>query len=160
VLLHLGRALSKTGNQDEAAAVFARYRDLGGAKAELPHSAGLVDFLSLPPEEQQARYRAGVERTVTSNPDNAAAEVEYLGLLLKDGKNDEAEAVVRKLITLKPDAALLSKAALVLIENQRAPEALQFLDGTSRGGPNDPELATIRAIAAYLAGRDSDPQFK
>ncbi len=160
VLLHLGRALSKTGRPEEAAAVFARYRDLGGAQAALPHPAGLVDFLSLPPEEQEARYRAGVERTVKSNPDNAAAEVEYLGLLLKDGKTDEVQAVLRKLISLKPDPALLGKVALVLIENQRAPEALQVLSQTPQGATDDPQLTTIKAIAIDLSGQDSDTVFK
>ncbi|MBV8811683.1 MAG: tetratricopeptide repeat protein [Acidobacteriaceae bacterium] len=160
VLLHLGRALSKTGRLEEAAAAFARYRDLGGANAALPHPPGLIDFLSLPPEEQQARYRAGVERTVASNPDSAAAEVEYLGLLLKDGKADEAQAVARKLISLKPDAALLGKAALVLIRSQRAAEALQLLDQASQGAMSDPQLATIKAIATDLTGQNSDTQFK
>jgi Tfp pilus assembly protein PilF len=68
ILLRYGRALTKAGQREEAAAVFARCRELGPARPEAPHTAGLVDFLSLSPEEQQERYRAGVERTVEKDP--------------------------------------------------------------------------------------------
>src|SRR6185437_12539711 len=105
ILLHFGRALSKTGQTQEAAAVFKRCRELGPGSSELPHPAGLIDFLSLPPAEQRARYRAGVERTVQSRPDNIEAQVRYLEILLDDGKVDEAAATSRKIVSLKPSPA-------------------------------------------------------
>jgi tetratricopeptide (TPR) repeat protein len=160
VLFHLGRALSKAGDEREAAAVFARYRDLGAAKTSLPHPAGLVDFLGLSPEEQQARYRAGVERTVRSNPDNADAQVQYLGLLLQDGKFEEAETVCKKLATLKPDASVVAKQAVLLMEYQQVPEALELLNQASVTARDDPEIAALRAIAVNLNGGNSEAQFK
>lgn len=160
VLLHLGRALSKTGHQDESAAVFTRYRDLSAAKTSLPHPAGLIDFLGLSPEERQARYRAGVERTVKGNPDNTDAEVRYLGILLQDGNTEKAAAVCRKLATLKPDASVLDKEALVLIEFNKPVEALRVLNGAPSDTPEDPEIAAIKAVATDLIGQNSEPQFE
>ena len=93
ILLHLGRALSGTGHADEANATLARFRELGADKSTLPHPTGLVDFLSLSPQEQQARYRAGLERTIREQPGNADAQTRYLKLLLAQGEFDKAAAV-------------------------------------------------------------------
>jgi tetratricopeptide (TPR) repeat protein len=61
VLLHLAQALVKVGHGDEAKPLFVRARDIGPARPLAPHPAGLLDYLLLSPEEQLARYRAGVE---------------------------------------------------------------------------------------------------
>ncbi len=128
ILLHFGRALSKTGHTDEASAVFARVRELGPGRSELPHPAGLIDFLSLPPAEQLARYRAGVERTVQKNPDNIEAQVQYLEILLDEGKVQGAAATCHKIISLKPSAALRSEAVQMLRKAQQYELASQFHD--------------------------------
>ena len=114
ILLHFGRALSKTGQADEARAVFARVRELGPGRSELPRPAGLIDFLSLSPAEQQARYRAGVERTVKASPNNVEAQIRYLEILLEDRNVDQAGATVRKIISLNPSPAARSEAAQIL----------------------------------------------
>ncbi len=128
ILLHFGRALSKTGQAQEARAVFARVRELGPGRSELPHPAGLIDFLSLSPAEQQARYRAGVERTVNRNPQNVEAQVRYLELLLDDGKLAEAAAISRQILALKPSPALRFEAAQMLRKAQQYELAKQFQD--------------------------------
>ena len=126
ILLHYGRALSKTGQTQEASVVFARVRELGPGKSELPHPAGLVDFLSLPPAEQRARYQAGVERTVQQNPNNIEAQVRYLELLLEDGKVSEATATTRQILSLKPNAAVCSEARQILLRAAQPELARQF----------------------------------
>lgn len=149
VLLHLGRALTNLGQPDEAKAVFARYRELGPSKSELLHPAGLVDFLSLSPDEQFARYRAGVERTVQKNPDNAEAQVRYLGLLLTDRNNEEAAAVARKILALKPSPALLAEAAGTLLAAEQYAFADEFLRQANELAPQSNELQLDSAIAAF-----------
>ena len=131
ILLHYGRALSKIGRTQQASAVFARVRELGPGRSELPHPAGLIDFLSLSPAEQFARYRAGVERTVQKNPNNIEAQVQYLEILLHDGKVDEAAATSRKIISLKPSAAVRSEAEQILRKAQQYDLAKQFQDQAS-----------------------------
>jgi tetratricopeptide (TPR) repeat protein len=126
ILLHYGRALSKAGQAQEAAAVFKRCRELGPGKSELPHPAGLIDFLSLPPAEQRARYRAGVERTVQARPDDVEAQLRYLEILLDDGKVEEAAATSRKIVSLKPSPAIRSEATQILLKAKQPELAKLF----------------------------------
>src|SRR5450759_2125866 len=84
IQLHHGRALADAGQSAESKAAMDRFRQLGPEKNRgVP--AGLVDYLSLTPEQQRADYRTRVEKAVTANPDDAAALVRYLQLLLDDG---------------------------------------------------------------------------
>ncbi len=148
-LMHLGRALLKAGQNQEASAVMARFRELGPNRSTSAHPAGLVDFLSLSPEEQYARYRDGVERTVRSNPENAEAQVEFLKLSLNDGKLDQAAAVSRQIIALKPSLAILANAATALLTAEQYPLAKEFLEhAISVAGPSG-DLPLDLAIAKF-----------
>jgi tetratricopeptide (TPR) repeat protein len=143
-LMHLARALTAAGKPEEAKPVFARFRELGPDRSGTAHPAGLVDFLSLSPQEQMARYRAGVERTVQRNSGNAEAQVRYLKLLLGDGKTAEAASVARRIAELKASPALLSEAAGALLAAEQYETARQMLEKT--GAPTA-DLALDLAIA-------------
>jgi tetratricopeptide (TPR) repeat protein len=147
VLLQLARALTKLGRQAEAEKVFARYREVGATQQGVPHPAGLVDFLSLSPAEQLARYRAGVERTVENSPDNVQAQVRYLGLLLDGGKIDEAAAVTRKIEALQPDALVLAEALKLLLDAHEFKTAKEMLQNAGRRGVTSPTLELDLALA-------------
>jgi len=164
-LLHLGRALANAGQEAEARAVFARFRELGPDQSAAPHPAGLVDFLSLSSEEQLARYRAGVERTVRSDPRNAEAQVLYLKLLLNDGKTAEAATVARTIIELQPSVALLEEAGNALLaaeEYALAEELLKRAAATDASGAVLLNLAIATSHAenpqAGLQAMDRIPQ--
>jgi Flp pilus assembly protein TadD len=147
-LMHLGRALSKAGDQQEASAVMTRLRELGPNRSSFAHPAGLVEFLSLSPEEQYARYREGVERTLRSDPNNAEAQVQYLRLSLDGGKIDQAKAVARQILGLKPRAAVLADAAASLLAAEQYSFAKEFLEqAVALTGPS-PELSLDLAITA------------
>jgi predicted Zn-dependent protease len=81
VLLHLGRALSEAGRREEAEQVLARAKELGPTKQAPLYGPGLLDYLALSPEEQMARYRAGVERTAKAHPEDAEAQRRYQEIL-------------------------------------------------------------------------------
>jgi len=146
ILLHLARALTTMGQSEEAKAVFQRFREVGPNKSTLAHPPGLVDFLSLPPEEQMARYRAGVVRTVRSNPRNAEAQVRYLELLLGDGSFDEATSVARQIAALKPGPALIAEAAAALLNAEQYAAAKELLESAPAGSP---DTALDLAIAVF-----------
>ncbi len=146
ILLHLGRALQSAGQAQEAKAVFARFRELGPNKSALPHPAGLVEFLSLTPEQQFARYRAGVERTLQKDPANAEAQVRYLEILLQSGKAPEAAEVSRKILALKPSPALLTEAANALVAAEQYALAADFLKQNIDASP---ELKLDLALATF-----------
>jgi hypothetical protein len=78
----------------------------------------LVDYLTLSPEEQVARYRAGVERTARNHPDNVEAQIRFLQLLIDDGKTEEAALLARQIESLKPPPALLQEAQRTLLAAQ------------------------------------------
>ncbi len=148
-LMHLGRALLKAGNKEEASAVMARLRALGPNRSNFAHPAGLVEFLSLSPEEQYARYRAGVERTVQKHPENADAQVQFLKLSFGDGKMDQAAAVSRQILALKPSAAVLADAAGALLAAEQYALAKEFLErAVAFTGPS-PDFTLDLAIVTF-----------
>ena len=60
ILMHLSRAQVKAGDAESAKTTLARFRALGPQPGNLIPQAGVVDFLALPPEQQQARYSEAV----------------------------------------------------------------------------------------------------
>jgi tetratricopeptide (TPR) repeat protein len=147
-LMHLGRALTNTGQEDEAKTIFARFRELGADQSALPHPAGLVDFLSLSSQEQMARYRAGVERTVKSDPRNPEAQVRYLKLLLDDGKTAEASTVAHRILELGPSAELLADAGNAMLAAEQYGLAKELLQ---KAASSDPAVTLNLAIAVAHA---------
>jgi tetratricopeptide (TPR) repeat protein len=148
-LMHFGRALLRAGDQKQASAVMARVRELGPNRSNFAHSAGLVEFLSLSPQEQYVRYRAGVERTVQSNPGNAEAQVQYLKLCLEDGKMDQAAAVSRKIIDLKPGLGVLADAGAALLAAEQYSLDKNFLEQALALTDPSPDLSLDLAIATF-----------
>lgn len=151
ILLHLGRALAQAGDNAGSSQVLARYRDLGGPQSNRPHGSGLVAFLGLSPQEQQKRYRAGVMRTLQNDPNNLDAEIQYLGLLLQDGKIDDAAALSEKLAGQLPDSWRLHQAAMELLDARAYKIANKLLSQTA--SVHSTELTVDRSMAAlHLAG--------
>ncbi len=149
ILLHLSHALTKTGQMEEAAAVMTRFRELGPNRSNLAHPSGLVSFLSLSPEEQYARYRAGVERTVHNNPDNPQAQVQYLKVLLDDGRVEEAAGVCQQIVALAPAANLLAEAGNSLIRVRQYAIGKTFLQQAVTLAGTDGDLGLDLAIATW-----------
>jgi len=128
VQLHFGRALAQAGEAEESKAVMERFRQLGPAnKRGIP--AGLVDYLGMSAEQRRADYRARVEKAVHENPGDAAAQLDYLKLLLDDGKVGEAAETARKLAALHPPASadLAIANARLLEATGKADEAVALL---------------------------------
>lgn len=118
ILFHLGRALKAADKGAEAEAVLARARELGPVRPLATQNAGLLDYLTLSPEEQIARYRAGVERTTRAHPDNVEAQIRYLQLLIDDGNTEEAASVARHIQSLNAPPALMQEAQRTLLAAQ------------------------------------------
>jgi tetratricopeptide (TPR) repeat protein len=154
IQLHYGRALADTGQGAESKAAMDRFRQLGPEKNRgVP--LGLVEYLSLAPEQQRADYRARVEKAVAGNPEDAAAEARYLQLLLDDGKAGEAAAVARRIAGLKPDAAVLAGAGRALLEAKQYTAARELLDRAAAESPSA-DVRLNLALAAFHAGGPAD----
>ncbi len=150
IQLHFGRALADTGLTAESKTALDRFRQLGPEKNRgVP--AGLVDYLSLTPEQQRADYRTRVEKAVAANPQDAAAEARYLQLLLDDGKAGEAVAVARRIADLKPDASVLAGAGRALLEARQYTAARELLERAAADRPSA-DVRLNLALAAFHAG--------
>ena len=147
-LLHFGRALAKVGRRDEAQAVMARVRQLGPEPSR--RRGGLVDFLSLSPEEQYAHFRARIEKAVQENPSNSVAQVQYMKLLLDEGNGRQAAVVAHQIATLGPSEALRAETSDALLEAGQYAVAKDFLEQVAPSR-SSPELELHLAIATFHA---------
>ncbi len=148
VLMHLSRALTKAGMTDEARATLARFRAIGPQPGNLIPLPGFLDFLSLSPEHQQARYREEVEKRVSENPQDAALNVRYLKLLIEEGKTDDLAAVAARLLALKPPSSLAAEAGRALLDAQLYAPAKTLLEYAATSSPM-PEVQLDLAIATF-----------
>jgi tetratricopeptide (TPR) repeat protein len=159
ITFHLGSSLADAGRVEESKAVMDRFRQLGPEKnTRVP--AGLVEYLSLPPEERRAEFRARVEKAVHDQPDAPAAQLEYLKLAIEDGKADAVAAAARRLAGMKPGAALLAQAGRALFAASDYGPAQTLLEqAATAGGDVRPDLALVKlhtsgeAIDAGAIGR-------
>ena len=78
VLTGYVRALEKLGDKEAVRAILARLKQTGTAVEGPQRRVGLIDYLSLPPAEQRARYLANLRKTSVANPgDFPAASVDH-----------------------------------------------------------------------------------
>ncbi|HEY1495871.1 MAG TPA: tetratricopeptide repeat protein, partial [Candidatus Solibacter sp.] len=155
--LHFARALADAGETAESKIVMDRFRQLGPpVNKAVP--GGLVDYLSLTPEQRHADYRARLEKLVHDHPNDAAAQVNYLKLLLDDGKREEAAQTARRLIDLKASAALLADAGRALMEAAQYAPARQLLElaGQETGVAVDLAIAAFHSEGAAEGLRQLD----
>jgi tetratricopeptide (TPR) repeat protein len=154
-LLHLGRALADAGQTEESKVVMDRFRQLGPEKKQsVP--AGLVEYLSLTPEQRRAEYRTRVEKAVGENPDDPAAQVEYLKLMLEDGKADEVAIVAGRIASMKsagmkPGAAVLAEAGHALLLAGYYALSRGLLEQAAAAGAAGGDVTLDLALATFHA---------
>lgn len=125
--LHLARALADNGQTAESKAAMDRFRQLGPVvNRAVP--GGLVDYLSLTPEERRGDYRRRVERAVREHPEDTAAEMDLLQLQLEDGDVKGAAQSAHQLAGLHPPADVLAKGGRALLEAGQYAPARELLE--------------------------------
>jgi tetratricopeptide (TPR) repeat protein len=155
-LLHLGRALADAGLTEESGVVMERFRQLGpGQKKGVP--AGLVEYLSLTPEQRHAEYRARVEKAVRDRPDDPAAQVSYLKLMIENGNSGEAATAAKRIAELKPGSAVLADAGRALLKSNHYELSRNLLEQAAAAGPLGVEATLDLAMATFHAsGKTGD----
>jgi tetratricopeptide (TPR) repeat protein len=147
IVLHLGRALADAGQMDESKAMIARFRASGPEKkAVVPE--GLVDYLSLTSEQRRADYRARLEKGIREHPDDIAALVEYLKVLI-EVRDQSAAEVARRIVALRPDRRVLADVGNELLLANNPSLARDML----QGGPASLSLALATYLAAPASAR-------
>jgi Flp pilus assembly protein TadD len=158
IQLHYARALADAGHPEESKVVMERFRALGPApKNGVP--AGLVEFLGLSPAQRRADYRGRVERSVGEHPDDPAAQLAWLKLLLEDGDARRAKDVARRIAELKPGAGVLADAGRALLQGKLYAPAQEMLAGAAGAAPPvdvTVDLAIAAALVLDEAGRHGE----
>jgi tetratricopeptide (TPR) repeat protein len=157
-LLHFARALADAGKMDESKAMMDRFRQLGPEKhTEVP--PGFVEYLSLTDEQRHADYRARVEKALLSHPEDPAAHLAWLRLLVadhaSDSQSDEVIKAARALAVLKPGATVLAGAGHTLLGARRYEIATELLTQAAAAAQSTELAAGIElelALATLGAG--------
>jgi tetratricopeptide (TPR) repeat protein len=148
-ILHFAHALADAGQTEESKRQMDRFRELGPvSKKGVP--GGLVDYLSMTPGQRRADYRARLEKQLAAHPDNAAAQADYLKLLLTTGDAEQIHQAARKLGALKPKPALLADAGRALLESAQYQPAKALLQ-QAVAATSDPDAKLDLSLAVFHA---------
>jgi tetratricopeptide (TPR) repeat protein len=149
-LIQYRRALEKLGRKDEAAAVLARLKQADSETEFRKPQAGLIDYLSLTPTEQRARYLANLRKYSESSPSDPRWKMRLGRELLADGKIAEAQDVFRTLLPTVSDPEILGSCGRMLLESEQYDLARQFLEPALA---RDPSLSAARLDLAIVLFR-------
>ena len=138
-LLHYHKALEQLGRKEEAAAVLSRLKQADSAAEFRKPQAGLIDYLSLSPAEQRARYLANLRKNVEDYPADPRWKIRLGKELLAERKSVEAEEAFRSLKMAVSDPEILASCGRILLEVEQYELARQFLE---------PALAAAPALGA------------
>jgi tetratricopeptide (TPR) repeat protein len=149
-VLHFARALADAGQTQESEVVMERFRRLGPVqKKDVP--AGLVEYLSLTPEQRRADYRARVEKAMHDHPDDAAAQVQYLKLMIEDHNAVQVAAAAKRIAALKPAVSMLADAGRALLAANQYALARDLLQQAAAADPRGGGVDLDLAIATFHA---------
>jgi tetratricopeptide (TPR) repeat protein len=149
-VLHFARALADAGQTQESEVVMNRFRLLGPVqKKDVP--AGLVEYLSLTPEQRRADYRSRVEKAIHDHPEDPAAQVEYLKLMIEDHNADRVAAAAKRIAALKPAASVLADTGRALLAANQYALARNLLQQAAAAGPRSGGVELDLAIATFHA---------
>jgi tetratricopeptide (TPR) repeat protein len=149
-VLHFARALGDAGQTQESEVVMDRFRKLDPVqKKDVP--AGLVEYLSLTPEQRRADYRARVEKAIHDHPEDAAAQVQYLKLMIEDHNADRVVTAAKRIAALKPAPSVLADAGRALLAADQYALSKDLLQQAAATSPRDGSMDLDLAIATFHA---------
>jgi len=149
VLTHYSRVLIRLGRKDEAEKLLADFRALGPEEGRRRPYGGLFNFLSLPPEQQYARYMENLQRTITTRPEDPGLRVQLGKTLLRQGKTTEAIEAFRAVHKLTSDPEILASCGRTLLGFEQYGPAREFLEPAVAATPAAADLRLDLAIAVF-----------
>ena len=145
--LHLARALADAGEVEASKQAMERFRQLGPeVKKAVP--GGLIDYLSMTPQQRRADYSARLEKAAAEHPDDAAVEADYIKLLVEDGDAVKVASAVRRFEAMKPKGELVAGVGRALIEGRQYGAARELLE---QSAPRSADADLDLAIAVFHA---------
>ncbi|MBZ5592503.1 MAG: tetratricopeptide repeat protein [Acidobacteriia bacterium] len=127
VLVPYRRALVKLGRSQDGAAILSRLKQAGSPEGPRPQS-GLIDYLSLSPAAQSARYLANLRKNADANPGDLQWKLRLGRELLAEGKTSEGMEVFNQLKSSSSDPSILAASGRILLGFEEYERARQFLE--------------------------------
>ena len=149
VLVRYRRVMEALGRHQEAAAALVRIGEAGNNSENINRRVGLIDYLSLPPAGQRARYLANLREQCAADPRNMHLKVSLARELLAQGQTGEALQTFRQLTPASLDAALLADCGRLLLEFNQSELAREFLEPALAKAPSTDAARLDLAIAIY-----------
>ena len=151
--LHLANALAEVGQTRESDALMEHFRQMSpGGRAKSVQ--GVVDYLSMTPDQRHELYRTRLEKAVQDHPDDVNSQILYLKYLLSVNHTDSATAVALKLPALKPGTVALADAGHALIVARQFLTAKDLLEQPGVAG-SSPSATLDLAIATFHSSGSS-----
>jgi tetratricopeptide (TPR) repeat protein len=149
VLVYYRRALEKTGRKQEAAAVLGRLREAGNREHSSQRRVGLVDYVSLSPADQRARYLANLRQNRAADPGNARLKISLARELLPEGKKDDGLEALRQAAAAAPQPETLVRCGKILLEAGEFQQARDLLEKAVHASPERSDARLDQAIALF-----------
>jgi len=158
ILIHYSQALEKLGRTEERKAVLASFKEAAARGGQPSARSGLLNFLALSPEQQDARYLESLQAAVNENPNDVALKARLAEYLLDQGESKRAAAVFQEVLAAGAGSATLADCGKALLEHEQYGLAAEFL----QKAPNaklDLAIAVFHSVspAAGLAQLDEMP---
>ena len=148
VMLHYYRTLIKLGRRQEAAAVLVRLRSSGNREDTRRH-VGLIDYLSLSPEDRRARRLANLQHNSAADPGNFPLKIILIRELIADGRGDEGIKLLHEMQPADLSPALQAQCGRILLGLERFEDARTFLERALAAAPGLREARLDLAIALF-----------
>ncbi len=152
ILTHYSRTLLRLGRKEEAEKLMADFQALGPEEGRRRPYGGLFDFLNLAPEQQFAKYKENLQRTITTHPEDPTLRVQLGKTLLRLGKTEEGAEALRSVLKLSSDPQILTTCGKALLDAGQYALARQFLEPVVATNPNAADLRLDLAIAVFHSG--------
>ena len=151
ILWHYSEVLRKLRRTDELNAVMAELRKISEGDDGSRHAwTGLLDFLDLPPTQQDARYLASIRAAVAKNPRDVLLKTRLAKILLERGDTDEAVTIFESILAGGADNDTLADCGRTLVQHEQYQLAMEFLQKVPNPGL-DPIIALLHTAGAEAA---------
>jgi tetratricopeptide (TPR) repeat protein len=148
-LIYYHRALAKLGRKSEAESVLTRLKHADSmAEGRRPQS-GLVDYLSLPPVEQRARYLANLRKNSEAYPTDPRWKIRLGKELFSDGEAAEGRRIFTSLQAQLSDPGLLAICGRILLDFDQFDLARPFLEQAMTAEPSASSVRIDLATALF-----------
>lgn len=151
VQLHLANALAEAGDAKEADALMAHFREMrpGGRPKKVE---GVVDYLSMTPEQRHGVYQARLEKAVQDHPEDVNARLLYLKYLLAENRTAGIAPAADALLAMKPGAVALAEAGHALLIAGQYAAAKKLLEQAAAAGDSTHARLDLARAAFHAAG--------